>query len=106
MTVSLIISTYNRPDALRLCLLSVFAQTQLPDEVIIGDDGSRPDTRQVIEELRGISPVKIIHVWQKDSGFRLARMRNKAVAVSAGKDTFEYVCNFLDQNVPRAVEWE
>lgn len=39
--VSLIVSTYNRPDALRVCLDSVKQQTILPYEVIIGDDGSR-----------------------------------------------------------------
>ena len=38
--ISVIVSTYNRCDALQVCLLSLFKQTVLPDEVIIGDDGS------------------------------------------------------------------
>jgi GT2 family glycosyltransferase len=42
--VSLIVSTYNRPEALALCLQSIAAQTVLPDEVIIGDDGSTEAT--------------------------------------------------------------
>ena len=37
---SLIVSTYNRPDALFLCLESIKRQKLLPDEVIVGDDGS------------------------------------------------------------------
>ena len=40
MTVSLIISTYNSPKALDLCLMSVLQQSVLPDEVLIADDGS------------------------------------------------------------------
>ena len=44
ITVSLIITTYNRPDALRLSLLSAFAQEVLPDEIIVGDDGSTAET--------------------------------------------------------------
>lgn len=82
--VSLIISTYNRPDALRLCLLSAFRQVRLPDEIIIGDDGSSSKTKELIETLRGISPVKLIHVWQEDNGFRLAAIRNKCIAKAEG----------------------
>ena len=37
MTVSLIISTYNSPKALDLCLMSVLQQSVLPD-VIIADE--------------------------------------------------------------------
>ncbi len=84
MTVSLIISTYNRPDALRLCLDSILRQTTLPDEVIIGDDGSADDTRQVIEDFRKKCPVPLKHIWHEDDGFRLAMMRNKSVAAASG----------------------
>lgn len=84
MTVSLIISTYNRPDALRLTLLSAFAQTRLPDEIIIGDDGSGKPTRLLYEEMCKISPVPLHHVWHPDEGFRLAMMRNKSVAAATG----------------------
>ena len=42
--ISVIVSTYNRCDALQVCLLSLFKQTVLPDEVIIGDDGSTEET--------------------------------------------------------------
>ena len=52
MTVSLIISTYNSPKALDLCLMSVLQQSVLPDEVLIADDGSNEETRKIVEELR------------------------------------------------------
>ena len=52
MTVSLIISTYNSPKALDLCLMSVLQQSVLPDEVLIADDGSNEETRKRSEERR------------------------------------------------------
>ena len=87
--VSLIVSTYNRPDALSLCLKSLAVQTRLPDEVIVGDDGSRDDTRELIERFQKDFPVPIIHVWQEDKGFRLAKCRNKSVAISTGEYIIE-----------------
>lgn len=89
MTISLIISTYNRPDALRLCLLSVFAQSRMPDEIIIGDDGSREETRQLIESMRQLTKIPILHIWQEDIGYRLAMARNKCVAAASGEYIIE-----------------
>lgn len=68
--VSLIVSTYNRPDALRVCLDSVKHQTTLPYEVIIGDDGSRNETADTIKEISRNFPVPIKHVCTRttDSG--------------------------------------
>ncbi|MDE6305135.1 MAG: glycosyltransferase, partial [Muribaculaceae bacterium] len=84
MKVSLIISTYNRPDALSVTLESVRNQSRLPDEVIIGDDGSGADTARVINRFKDGFPVPIIHVWQEDKGFRLAMIRNRSVAAASG----------------------
>ena len=82
--ISIIVSTYNRPEALSLCLKSLAVQTKLPNEIIVGDDGSREDTKALIESFQKEFPVPIIHIWQKDKGFRLAKMRNKSVAASNG----------------------
>ncbi len=82
--VSLILSTYNRPDALDLCLQSIARQTVLPDEVVIGDDGSREETLHLIEIFQADFPVPLIHVWQEDKGFRLAMSRNRSVARCSG----------------------
>lgn len=89
MFCSLIISTYNRPDALRLCLLSAIEQSCPPTEIIVGDDGSDIETEKVIAQLREITNLPIIHVWQEDNGFRLAKMRNKCVAISKGEYIIE-----------------
>lgn len=77
---SLIITTYNWPQALELCLKSVLQQTVLPDEILIADDGSGDETRRLIQHLATSCPVPIVHVWQPDEGFRLARIRNRAIA--------------------------
>jgi len=82
--ISVIVSTYNRPNALSLCLKSLAAQTRLPDEIIVGDDGSVEETKLLIESFQKNYPVPIIHVWQEDKGFRLAKIRNKSVAASRG----------------------
>ena len=84
---SLIISTYNWPNALRLCLTSVLEQSVLPSEVIIADDGSTQETAQVINEFQQNTPVEIKHIWHPDDGFRLAAIRNKAIA----KVTCDYI---------------
>ncbi len=84
MTTSLIISTYNRPDALSVCLDSVMKQCVLPDEVIIGDDGSGEETQRVVKYFQERFPIPLIHEWHEDNGFRLAMMRNKCVARASG----------------------
>ncbi len=82
MRISLIITTYNWKEALELSILSVFKQTHLPSEIIIADDGSSDDTRQLIASLQKESPVPLIHSWQQNKGFRLSRSRNKAIAIA------------------------
>jgi len=44
MNISVIVPTYNRPKALKLCLLSLSRQSVLPAEALIADDGSGPET--------------------------------------------------------------
>ncbi len=84
---SLIMSTYNRVDALELTLMSALRQSTLPHEIIVADDGSREDTRLLIEKYQKNSLVPIIHVWHPDNGFQLAKIRNRAVAQSK----YEYI---------------
>jgi len=91
LKTSLIISTYNQPEFLRLAILSAWEQTHLPDEIIIADDGSREETAELVREMKKESSIPIIHTWLPDKGFRVALARNNAVAVSAG----EYLI-FLD----------
>ncbi len=82
VSCSLIIVTYNYPEALELILDSVLIQTTLPSEVIIADDGSGPATKELIERYSKKFPVPLIHVWHEDKGWRKAIILNKAIAQS------------------------
>ena len=82
--ISLIVSTYNWIEALDLCLISISKQRILPDEVIIADDGSAEETKNLITRHQKNFPVPLIHVWQQDDGFQLSKIRNKAI-VKASK---------------------
>ncbi|MBQ0074883.1 MAG: glycosyltransferase family 2 protein [Prevotella sp.] len=78
-TVALLISTYNYPTALRVCLNSIKRQTLMPNEIIIADDGSKNDTKEVIEQFRKETSTTVKHVWHEDKGFRLAEIRNRGI---------------------------
>ena len=81
---SLIISTYNWPQALELVLISVKCQHVLPIEVIIADDGSTNETKELIESFKADFPVPLIHVWHEDQGFNKSMILNKAIIKSKG----------------------
>ncbi len=84
MRISLIVTTYNWPQALGLTLASVARQSLRPYEVIVADDGSGAATAQTVERWRNQLGCPVKHVWQEDAGFRLARSRNRALAASEG----------------------
>jgi glycosyltransferase involved in cell wall biosynthesis len=82
--ISVIVSTYNREDALHAVLRALSRQSDRNFEIVIADDGSRPATAGVVREwaLRTTLPIK--HVWHDDRGFRLADIRNRGIRESAG----------------------
>ena len=84
MLISIVVATYNRPDALAAVLRSLGKQDDANYEVVIADDGSGPDTKAVIERTQRTFPVPLTHVWQEDTGFRLAAARNRATARARG----------------------
>ena len=60
MKISVILTTYNWPEALELSLRSFMAQTDSNFEVVVADDGSKEPTRLLIERLRaGSSPASV-----------------------------------------------
>lgn len=84
MRCSLLATTYNWKEALAAVLASVRRQSRLPDEVIVADDGSREDTRELLMAQARDFPTALRHVWQEDRGFRAASIRNRAIAASRG----------------------
>ena len=91
MRVSVVVITYNWPQALQLVLRALARQSLLPDEVIVTDDGSRADTRDLLTDLARDFPTRLVHLWQADDGARMSRARNRGIAAARG----EYVI-FLD----------
>lgn len=85
MRISVIITTYNRPDTLAKVLEGLRYQTRPADEVIVADDGSGPETAEMIHGFMTDFLCPLYHVWQEDCGFRAARIRNKAINKSNGE---------------------
>lgn len=82
MDVAVIVTTYNRPDALAAVMDGYFEQSDRNFELIVADDGSTAETRALVESYRSRAPVPVRHVWQEDAGFRAAAVRNRALAAS------------------------
>lgn len=85
MKTTLLISTYNSPKYLKLCLRSILRQTLQPYEIVIADDGSTGETKNLIDTFRKSFKCTIKHVWQEDLGFRKSKIWNKALAHCAGE---------------------
>lgn len=84
---SLVTPTYNWPQALELLLISITKQTVLPNEVIVADDGSKEETRLLIERFQNSFPVPLIYVWHEDNGNQKPKIMNKAIAQAK----YEYI---------------
>lgn len=82
--ISVIVSTYNRPDALEVVMRALCNQDDEKYEIIVADDGSGDSTRNIIQKIKTQTCTPIRHVWQPDRGFRLAAIRNLAVKSARG----------------------
>ena len=82
---SLVVTTYNWPEALDLVIRSALDQSEPPCEIIVADDGSTSETADLVARHRAGASVPVLHVWQEDLGFRAAASRNRAIAVSKGE---------------------
>ena len=80
--ISILLATYNWPQALKLCLESLATQTDRDFEIIIADDGSTQSTTQLIDSYKNTLP--ITHLWQEDEGFRKTKILNQAIATAQG----------------------
>ena len=85
MNASVIICTYNAPRELEFGLASLVRQSVTPLEIIIADDGSTDETKEVVYRWRERLNCPLIHVWQTDKGYRKARIVNEAVRTSTGE---------------------
>ena len=96
-SIAVIVSTYNRPDALDAVLRGLSKQSDRAFDVIVADDGSTSETADVVAGWQARIGQPLRHVWHPDEGFRLAEIRNRAI----GATEAAYII-FLDGDcVPR-----
>ena len=89
--ISVIVTTYNREDALDAVLRSLARQDDSDFEVIIADDGSGEATTKLVDAWKVRFGRRLDHVWHTDRGFRAAEIRNRAILAARGA-----YCVFLD----------
>ena len=87
MNTVVIITTYNRPDALTLALEGYLSQKDKDYELMVADDGSTIETEKIITYYQKKNVIKILHIWQEDKGLRAAAIRNRAIS----KTSADYV---------------
>lgn len=82
--LSIIVSTYQRPEHLRRVLTSIGAQRghRARLEVVVADDGSTDSTPHVVQKFAEIAPFPVHFTTAAHQGFRAAANRNRGVAAS------------------------
>ena len=85
MFASVIFTTYNHPKWLEKTLWGFSVQSYRDFEIIIADDGSGEETRQVVEKAQAEIDIPIRHLWQEDDGFQKCRILNKAIVEAQGE---------------------
>ncbi len=92
--ISVVIPTYNRSDLIKKTLQQLCQQTLAAQlfEVIVADDGSTDNSKDVILSFQHLLP--LTYVYQPDRGFRVAQARNLALKQAK----FEFVL-FIDSGV-------
>lgn len=98
MSVSVLIPTFRRPDGLSRALKSVFAQTRLPDEIVVVDNAPEGGAKAVIDALASRSPVTLTHVHEPAPG--VANARNAGFAAAKGRHIAQ-----LDDDQSAAPDW-
>lgn len=81
LAIGLVINTYNNPTKLEAVFRWLADGTQRPDEILVADDGSTRETREMVASWQHRMPQwRLRHVWQEDSGYRRSRILNLAIA--------------------------
>lgn len=82
--ISVIVTTYNWPEALNASLQSLLSQEDQNFEILVADDGSTDATAELIRNRYANNSIPVKHIHHEDQGFRAGTIRNKAVACSQG----------------------
>ncbi|MFH1763186.1 MAG: glycosyltransferase family 2 protein [Gemmatimonadota bacterium] len=84
MKVSVIVSTYNKVEWLEKVLWGYSRQDFREFELVIADDGSSEDTRDLILGFANESDFPIRQIWHPDEGYRRSIILNAAILASTG----------------------
>lgn len=82
--ISVVVTTYNRSDALAKVLEGLSQQTDKAFEIIVADDGSTHLQRDAVCTAALALGLELTHVWHPDIGFTASRARNRGVSLSRG----------------------
>jgi glycosyltransferase involved in cell wall biosynthesis len=82
MKVSVIITTYNAVEWLQKVLIGYSVQTECDFEIVIADDVSTSETKELLSQFSTKFKNPIVHVWQEDQGFQKTKILNKAILKS------------------------
>jgi len=80
-----IVSTYNKPEWLEKVLWGYAGQDFKEFELVIADDGSTADTRDLILAVSSESGMPIRHIWHPDRGYQRSIILNAAILASSGE---------------------
>ncbi len=83
MQISVIVTSYNQKAYLAEALDSLLAQTNLPFEIIVCDDGSTDGSREMIRAYAGAHPGLFVLVFQPEN-LGVTRNRNSGLARARG----------------------
>jgi glycosyltransferase involved in cell wall biosynthesis len=89
--ISIIVTTFQRPDALALVLRALAQQSDPDFEIVVADDGSGPETAELVKSWTSRVGVPLRHVRHEHRGFRAGEIRNRAILATRG-----CYCIFLD----------
>jgi glycosyltransferase involved in cell wall biosynthesis len=99
--ISVVVCTYNRAQSMAKTLESLVVQTVPAGtkwEIVVVDNNSKDETRQVIGEFQSRNPGQIRYVFEERQG--ISNARNAGIAACQG-DVFA----FIDDDEIAAVDW-
>lgn len=84
VTISFVVLTYNRVDALLQVLKALAPQCGAHHEIVIADDGSNTQAVKTLRQQLPLFSCAVTHVWHPDRGFTASRARNLGALASTG----------------------
>lgn len=80
--VSVVVSTCNQPEMLEKVLWGFNCQTYTDFELIIAEDGSDTQTKELINKIKTRVSFPISHIWEENDGFQKSKILTKAILSS------------------------